>query len=80
MLAQRSRAVPRAVKRQRRAAVVQGRWDKRTIVAAVAGVVERIAVLAVVATGRGGGLLAQVLLAASLEARRIHGGWRRCGC
>lgn len=46
--------------------------------AAVAGVVERIAVLTIITTGRGRGLLAQLLLAVSLEARGIHGGWRRC--
>lgn len=48
------------------------REDTRTIVAAVGGVVERIAVLAVVATGRGG-CLAHLLLAVGLEVCRVHG-------
>lgn len=45
--------------------------------AAVSRVIERIAVLTVIATGRRGGLLAQLLLAMSLETCWVHGGWRR---
>ena len=45
--------------------------------AAICGVIERVSILAVIATGRGGGLLAQLLLAVSLETCWVHGGWRR---
>lgn len=46
-------------------------WKQLTIVTAIGRVVERVAVLAVVATGRGGGL-AHLMLALGLEVGRVH--------
>lgn len=51
---------------------MQGKQELLTIVAAIGGVVERVAVLAVVATGRS--ILAHLLLLAmALEIRWVHG-------
>lgn len=53
-------------------AAVSGRW-KRTVVTAIGGVIERIALLAVVFARSSSSRLAHLLLAVGLEVDLIHG-------